>query len=97
MYELATVDFIWIPSWDEEDKDDGQIKGHGLVAAHASCDICIWHLCSSNNDMNANLNYFLALEFRQKLVIDSTSAEVISLTDFYKLSKDFGLLIIGGR
>ena len=34
MYELATVDFIWIPSWDE-DEEDNKLAGFGIFSVVA--------------------------------------------------------------
>ncbi|CAL8073150.1 unnamed protein product [Orchesella dallaii] len=93
MYELATVDFVWIPKWEESHvKYDQLSEGESqtsLVTAHASGDICIWNLCVLYHEKQPR--YYLTLEFRQKLVPD----EMVRSLKFHKLSPSLGVLIVG--
>lgn len=101
MYDLSTVDFHWLPPWDDTAQQNYRQASEGdfhtsLITAHASGDICIWNVCinylAGQPDGSRNEpNLYLTLEFRRNLV----QGEIVSSLSFYKISSTLGVLIVG--
>lgn len=100
MYEVAVVDFIWVPEWNENRglSRESSLQST-LITAHASGDICIWKVCVTSlqpTDRDGNTGstepqFYLSLEFRRNLI----PKEITSNLAVFQLSESTGLLVVG--